>query len=122
MIQSELIGGNYIVRNAGKTRKTGQKFIGYIRPFKGASLQGWCTKIHIDREFFRVLNENAMITEKDVKKLETRFKKVFVTKRDLNKTKKDIIKAISNISVNSPTINQFNSLEKRVGKLETAVN
>jgi hypothetical protein len=63
-----------------------------------------------------------MITEKDAKTLETRLKKTFVTKRDLNKTKKEILTAIANISLNSPTINQFTSLEKRVGKLETAVN
>ncbi|OGZ27965.1 MAG: hypothetical protein A2427_00495 [Candidatus Nealsonbacteria bacterium RIFOXYC1_FULL_40_7] len=63
-----------------------------------------------------------MITGKDAKILETRLKKTFVTKRDLNKTKKEILTAIANISLNSPTINQFNSLEKRAGKLEAAVN
>ena len=63
-----------------------------------------------------------MITGKDAKILETRLKKTFVTKRDLNKTKKEILTAIANISLNSPTINKFNSLEKRAGKLEAAVN
>jgi hypothetical protein len=59
-----------------------------------------------------------MITKKDIETL----KETFVTKRDLAKTKKEIIQAISNISVNSPTINQFNTLETRVTKLETSIN
>jgi hypothetical protein len=63
-----------------------------------------------------------MITEKDTEKIENRLRKVFVTKRDLAKTKKEIIQAISNISVNSPDLNQFNSLEVRVTRLEASVN
>jgi len=59
-----------------------------------------------------------MITKKDVETL----KETFVTKRDLAKTKKEIIQAISNISVNSPDLNQFNSLEVRVTRLEASVN
>ena len=59
-----------------------------------------------------------MITQKDVEFL----KKTFVTKRDLNKTKNEIIKAISNVAVNSPTSDQFYKLEKRVDRLEAAVN
>ena len=59
-----------------------------------------------------------MITDKDIKTL----KKTFATKRDLNKMKKEIIGAIANVSVNSPTINQFNTLEKRVTLLEASSN
>jgi len=59
-----------------------------------------------------------MIIKKDVDIL----KETFATKRDLNKMKKEIIGAIANISVNSPTINQFNDLDKRVTRLEASVN
>ncbi len=45
-----------------------------------------------------------------------------VTKRDLNKVRIELIGAISNIAVNSPTMGMFNDLEKRVDKIETAVN
>lgn len=59
-----------------------------------------------------------MITDKDIKTL----KKTFATKRDFSKMKKEIISAIANVSLNSPTMNQFNGLEKRVAKLEASAN
>ena len=65
-----------------------------------------------------------MVTKNNLKPILKEFGMVTETtlKRELNKTKKELIKSISNVAVNSPTINQFSSLEKRVAKLETSVN
>lgn len=63
-----------------------------------------------------------MITKDDIKLIKNELRGTFATKRDLNKMKKEIIGAIANVSLNSPTINQFNGLEKRVAKLEASAN
>lgn len=65
----------------------------------------------------------SFATKKDLEKYATKKDlEKFATKKDMNMMKKEIIGAIANISLNSPTINQFNDLEKRVTNLETAVN
>lgn len=72
----------------------------------------------------QVLKEVGVVTKDNLKQTLKDFGVVTETtlKRELNKTKKELIKTISNVAVNSPTINQHASLEKRVGKLEVAVN
>lgn len=59
----------------------------------------------------QVLVEAGVVTKKDLKKIGV------VTKRDLNKAKKELIMAIGKVALTSPTINQFNKLEERVGNL-----
>ena len=57
------------------------------------------------------------VTKKDLTLLE----KKMATKRNLNKVKKELLTAIGNIAVNSPTFGQFKTLEKRVSDLEPIV-
>ena len=52
-----------------------------------------------------VRNEDLRATEKRIQ-------------RQQQRDKKEIIKAISNIATNSPTLRQFNALERRVSELE----
>ncbi len=60
------------------------------------------------------------ITKDDIKDVLKEYG--VVTKRDLNKVKKELQTSIANVAFNSPTSNQFNQLEKRVRTIETSIN
>lgn len=65
-----------------------------------------------------VLKEYGVITGKSLGKA---LKEYGVsTKKDLNKVKKELQESIASVAFNSPTYDQFNKLEKRVGGLEAA--
>ncbi|MEK7061243.1 MAG: hypothetical protein AAB954_01130 [Patescibacteria group bacterium] len=68
----------------------------------------------------QVLKEVGVVTKNDLKVMGVVTEKVL--KKELNKTKKELIQAISNVAVSSPTINQFNGLERRVSNLEAYAN
>lgn len=63
-----------------------------------------------------VLQEMGVVTEITLKK------ELGKVRRDISKTKKELQASIAKVALTSPTINQFNTLEKRVTKLETSVN
>lgn len=70
--------------------------------------------------FGQTLKDYGVVTKQDLKVMGIVTEKVL--KRELNKTKKELIGRISNIALSSPTINQFNELEKRVSSFEAFAN
>ena len=80
-----------------------------------------------------VLNEMGVVTKNDLKEMGVVTKDVLkkelakvvtekILKRELNKTTRKLQVAIANVALNSPTIKQFNELEKRVSGFETFAN
>ena len=66
------------------------------------------------------LKDFGVVTKSDLKEMGMVTEKVF--KRELNKTTRKLQVAIANVALNSPTIKQFNELEKRVSGCETFAN
>ena len=66
-------------------------------------------KQQIKDDLKKALKEYGVVTGKELN-------------RGLNKVKTELLSAIANVAINSPTSWQFNDLEKRVSRLETSVD
>lgn len=69
------------------------------------------------------LKSYGVITEKSLGKALKNYG-VVTEKRlrtELNKTKRELQTSIANVAFNSPTFNQFNQLERRVGRVEASL-
>ncbi len=73
----------------------------------------------------------AQLTKNDIREVlqkmgvatETTLKRELgKVRRDIGRTKRELKASIAKVALTSPTINQFNTLEKRVTKLEASVN
>jgi len=66
----------------------------------------------------------AQLTKNDIKDVLNEMGVVTkdVLKRELNKTTRKLQVAIANVALSSPTIKQFNELEKRVSGFEAFAN
>jgi hypothetical protein len=68
----------------------------------------------------QTLKDFGVVTKYDLKEMGVVTEKVL--KRELNKTTRKLQVAIANVALNSPTIKQFNELEKRVSGFEAFAN
>ena len=68
----------------------------------------------------QVLKEVGVVTKNDLKEMGVVTEKVL--KRELNKITIKLQRSIANVALSSPTINQFNELEKRVSSFEAFAN